>query len=85
MIHHIRIDYFDNKIKLVRTFFEYDYPSKENVVNDVLLSYLQEKSFIFGGAKVEDEGIRKVEIYETDSSIDKTVERVNGTASPIRG
>ena len=82
-MYHIRIDYFDNKIKVVRTFFEYDYPSKENVVNDVLLPYLQEKSFIFGGAKVEDEGIRKVEIYETDSSIDKTVERVNGTASPM--
>lgn len=82
-MYHIRIDYFDNKIKVVRTFFEYDYPSKENVVNDVLLPYLQERSFIFGGAKVEDEGIRKVEIYETDSSIDKTVERVNGTASPM--
>lgn len=83
-MYHIRLDYFDNKIKVVRTFFEYDYPSKENVVNDVLLPYLQGKSFIFGGAKVEDGGIRKVEIYETKSSIDKAVEMVNGTASPMK-
>lgn len=82
-MYHIRIDYFDNKIKVVRTFFEYDYPTKENVVNDVLLPYLQGKSFIFGGAKVEDGGIRKVEIYETKSSIDKAVEMANGTASPM--
>lgn len=82
-MYHIRLDYFDNKIKVVRTFFEYDYPSKENVVNDVLLPYLQGKSFIFGGAKVEDGGIRKVEIYETKSSIDKAVEMANGTVSPM--
>lgn len=82
-MYHIRLDYFDNKIKVVRTFLEYDYPSKENVVNEVLLPYLQEKSFIFGGAKVEGGGIRKVEIYETKSSIDEAVENVNGTASPM--
>ena len=82
-MYHIRLDYFDNKIKVVRIFFEYDYPSKENVVNDVLLPYLQGKSFIFGGAKVEDGGIRKVEIYETKSSIDKAVEMANGTVSPM--
>ena len=30
-MYHIRLDYFDNKIKVVRTFFEYDYPSKEKL------------------------------------------------------
>lgn len=80
-MYHIRIDYFDDKIKVVRTFFEYDYSSKADVINEVLLPYLQEKPFIFGGAKVKGESIRKVEIYETQSSIEKTVEQANASVS----
>ena len=76
-MYHIRIDYFDDKIKVVRTFFEYDYSSKVDVINEVLLPYLQEKPFIFGGAKVKGEGIRKVEIYESEKTIRQTVEEAN--------
>ena len=82
-MYQIRIDCFDEKIKGIRTLFEYDFQSKDQVLVNVILPYLKGDLFIFAGAKIGDQNIRKVEIYETKSSIDKAVEMANGTASPM--
>lgn len=81
-MYHIRIDYFDDKIKAVRTLYDYNYLFKGEVINNVLLPYLIGKMFVFSGVKLEDHNIRKVEVYETETSIEETVEISNAKVAP---
>lgn len=81
-MYHIRIDYFDDKIKAVRTLYDYNYLFKGEVINNVLLPYLIGKMFVFSGVKLEDHNIRKVEVYETATSIEETVEISNAKVAP---
>ena len=76
-MYQIRIDCFDEKLKGIRTLFEYDFQSKEQVLENVILPYLKGDLFIFAGAKIGDQNIRKVEIYETDKTIKQTVDEAN--------
>lgn len=50
-MYQIRIDCFDEKIKGIRTLFEYDFQSKDQVLVNVILPYLKGDLFIFAGAK----------------------------------
>ena len=59
-MYQIRIDCFDEKLKGIRTLFEYDFQSKEQVLENVILPYLKGDLFIFAGAKIGDQNIRKV-------------------------
>lgn len=76
-MYQIRIDCFDEKLKGIRTLFEYDFLSKEQVLVNVILPYLKGDLFIFAGAKIGDQNIRKVWIYETEMSIKQTVDEAN--------
>ena len=76
-MYQIRIDCFDEKLKGIRTLYEYDYLSSDQVLVNVILPYLKGDLFIFAGAKIEDQNIRKVEIYETEKSIKQTVDGAN--------
>ena len=76
-MYQIRIDCFDEKLKGIRTLYEYDYLSSDQVLVNVILPYLKGDLFIFAGAKIEDQNIRKVEIYETEKSIKQTVDEAN--------
>lgn len=76
-MYQIRIDCFDETLKGIRTLFEYDFQSKEQVLENVILPYLKGDLFIFEGAKIGDQNIRKVEIYETDKTIKQTVDEAN--------
>lgn len=76
-MYQIRIDCFDETLKGIRTLFEYDFQSKEQVLENVILPYLKGDLFIFAGAKIGDQNIRKVEIYETEKSIKQTVDEAN--------
>ena len=57
-MYQIRIDCFDEKIKGIRTLFEYDFQSKDQVLGNVILPYLKGDLFIFEGAKLGDQNIR---------------------------
>lgn len=81
-MYHIRIDYFDDKINAVRTLFDYNYLFKGEIINNVLLPYLIGKMFVFSGVKLENHNIRKVEVYETKTSIEETVEIANTKVAP---
>lgn len=76
-MYQIRIDCFDETLKGIRTLFEYDFQSKDQVLGNVILPYLKGDLFIFAGAKIGDQNIRKVEIYETEKSIKQTVDEAN--------
>ena len=76
-MYQIRIDCFDETLKGIRTLFEYDFQSKDQVLGNVILPYLKGDLFIFAGAKIGDQNIRKVEIYETDKTIKQTVDEAN--------
>ena len=76
-MYQIRIDCFDEKLKGIRTLFEYDFQSKDQVLVNVILPYLKGDLFIFAGAKIGDQNIRKVEIYETEMSIKQVVDEAN--------
>lgn len=76
-MYQIRIDSFDEKLKGIRTLYEYDFLSSDQVLENVILPYLKGDLFIFEGAKIGDQNIRKVEIYETDKTIKQTVDEAN--------
>ena len=76
-MYQIRINCFDEKLKGIRTLFEYDFQSKDQVLVNVILPYLKGDLFIFAGAKIGDQNIRKVEIYETEKTIKQTVDEAN--------
>jgi len=50
MFYHIRIDYYDKKLKKRnQTLFDYDYPDEDTVINNVTSGYVAEATFIFNG------------------------------------
>ena len=40
MFYHIRIDYFDKKLKVNQTLYEYDYSTEDEVINKIVSPYL---------------------------------------------
>lgn len=82
MFYHIRIDYFDKKLKVNQTLYEYDYSSKNEVLGKVVTPYLGGKRIIFNGTVLNAEDGRQIRIYETDRDIKNMVAFANSNVSP---
>lgn len=82
MWYHIRVDYFDEKLKTSQTQFDYDYPMEENVIDSVLLPYLQKEKFLFAGIQLDSSNIGKVSIYSTENRIQVMKEIANERVDP---
>ena len=82
MFYHIRIDYFDKKLKINQTLYEYDYSTKEEVLEKVVIPYVSEKRIVFSGTILDADVRRQLWVYETKHDIETMVEYANQNVSP---
>jgi len=82
MFYHIRIDYFDKKLKVNQTLYEYDYSTKEDVLEKIVKPYLEEKRIVFSGAILNAEDRRQISVYETDNDIKTMILVANQNMTP---
>ena len=68
-MYHIRIDYFDSKLKANQTLYEFDYEEHTKVIESVTSQYLLGNMILFSGTRIQNQDIRKVIIYETSEDI----------------
>lgn len=68
-MYHIRIDYFDSKLKANQTLYEFDYADLTKVIESVTSQYLLGNMILFSGTRIQNQDIRKVIIYETSEDI----------------
>lgn len=82
MFYHIRIDYYDKKLKVNQTVYEYDYTTREDVLVKIVVPYVSEKRIIFAGAILDAEVRRQLFVYETERDIENMVSIANNNVSP---
>ena len=68
-MYHIRIDYFDSKLKVNQTLYEFDYADLTKVIESVTSQYLLGNMILFSGTRIQNQDIRQVIIYETSADI----------------
>lgn len=68
-MYHIRIDYFNSKLKVNQTLYEFDYADLTKVIESVTSQYLLGNMILFSGTRIQNQDIRKVIIYETSEDI----------------
>lgn len=68
-MYHIRIDYFDSKLKANQTLYEFDYAGLTKVIESVTSQYLLGNMILFSGTRIQNQDIRQVIIYETSNDI----------------
>ena len=68
-MYHIRIDYFDSKLKANQTLYEFDYEELTKVIESVTSQYLLGNMILFSGTRLQNQDIRQVIIYETSADI----------------
>lgn len=68
-MYHIRIDYFDSKLKANQTLYEFDYADLTKVIESVTSQYLLGNMILFSGTRLQNQDIRQVIIYETSADI----------------
>lgn len=82
MYYHIRIDYFDKKLKVNQTLYEYDYPTEEEVMYKVVVPYVAERRIVFAGTFLDAEDRRQLRVYGTEQNIKNMVAYANQHVSP---
>lgn len=68
-MYHIRIDYFDSKLKANQTLYEFDYADITKVIESVTSQYLLGNMILFSGTRLQNQDIRQMIIYETSNDI----------------
>ena len=68
-MYHIRIDYFDSKLKANQTLYEFDYEELTKVIESVTSQYLLGNMILFSGTRLQNQDIRQMIIYETSNDI----------------
>lgn len=82
MYYHVRIDYFDEKLKVNLTLNEYDYSTKEDVLEKIVVPHITDKRFVFNGVILNSENRRQIRIYETERDIASMVDYANQNVRP---
>lgn len=75
--YHIRIDYFDDKLKVNQTVCLFDIPQIETVKEDYVIPYLSGKQFFFSGVRLMGSDIRKMRIFQSQKVIQQCVDIAN--------
>lgn len=73
MLYHIRIDYFDNKLKGNQTLYSFDIPELNNV-EDKIRKYLSGKSILLAGTKLLSDDILHFRVFQSESNIKRCME-----------
>lgn len=82
MFYHIRIDYFDKKLKVNQTLYEYDYSTREEIMEKIVIPYVVGSRFFFSGTSLEAEDRRQLGVYETERNIRSMVDFANQNVRP---
>ena len=82
MFYHICIDYYYKKLKVKQTLYEYDYSTEDEVVEKIVIPYLEEKRIVFSGTILNAEDRRQLRVYETDQDIKGMVQYANVNVRP---
>ena len=82
MFYHIRIDYFDKKLKVNQTLYEYDYSTKEEVMEKIVIPFVAGNRFFFSGTSLDAEDRRQLGVYETERDIRSMVDFANQNVRP---
>lgn len=69
---HVRIDYYNDKLKGIKTSYEYDYTDIETIISNVVIRYLSNGRVLFDGAVLTPGTIELVHVYTTDKDVDST-------------
>lgn len=83
MYYHIRIDYYDNRLKANRTLFDLDKESLEAVITDCVESYMRQNDFFFKGAKLSPASIVQMQVYSTEYTMQQCIETEDKTSAEI--
>lgn len=75
--YHIRLDYYDSKLKANQTLVVTDFDNIEEIKTDYVILYLERKDLIFNGARVKGDDIRRLQIYESEYNIKKCLQIAN--------
>lgn len=70
MFYHIRIDYFDKKLKVNQTLYCFDITDRKTV-DDKVRKYLYGESLLFAGTKLSSEDIRHFRVFQSQYDIEK--------------
>lgn len=70
-------DYYNDKLKEIKTLYEYDYTDIETIISNVVIKYLSNERILFDGAVLVSGTIEHVHVYSTDNNIDSTKEIAN--------
>lgn len=73
MFYHIRIDYFDNKLKANQTLFCFDI-SDLKTIEDKVKKYLNGENILFAGTKLSSDDIRHLRVFKSQYNIKKCKE-----------
>lgn len=77
MYYHVRLDYYDSKLRGNQTKYGFDYESEGEVVAEVLTPYLNKEDFFFHGCSISGDGLRQLMVYQTDQPIERVVSYAN--------
>lgn len=82
MFYHIRIDYYDKKLKVNQTLYEYDYSTEDELIEKVVIPHVTEKRIVFSGTILDAEDRRQLRVYETERDIKGMIKVANQNVKP---
>lgn len=82
MFYHIRIDYFDKKLKANQTLYEYDYSTEDEVMGKIVVPFVTERRIVFSGTFLDAEDRRQLRVYETERDIEGMIKIANQNVKP---
>lgn len=79
MYYHIRIDYFDAKLKANQTVYEYDKVEDSLLKSDIIIPYIEEKPFMFAGVRLNTKNneVRQLRVFRSEYDIKKCTKIAN--------
>ncbi len=73
MYYHVRIDYYDSKLKCNQTLFDFDKSDEQVLRRDVIEPYLKNSRFIFNGVwlNTSNSEVRQIRIFRSERKIEE--------------
>lgn len=68
-MYHVRITYYDHNLRSECKLYEYDYNDLSEIMVSVTSQYLMGNILLFAGARIENQDVRQVNVYETSQDI----------------
>lgn len=81
MYYHVRIDYYDSKLKCNQTLFDFDKSDEQVLRRDVIEPYLKNSRFNFNGVwlNASNSEVRQLRIYRSERKIEECKQIANST------